>query len=962
MKNSRILQISFISVLIIIPMIFVVALASWFISDQKTTKPILAGDDDVKKILVEYLDNHSGTYNGNILLPSAEALGVVENARNQDITYSFKTSNEENYIECNFDSGIGPINRGDYQIKISYVMKYNDDEGIEQSKEYVVENIKFTINPQDLNDGGCYIKTNHSVSGYDYLRYEYYEYDSTDSTTHQAVKPKDVRVFQQGGKKLLSGSTDYDISYDALDTDEPGQIRTITVTGKGNYTGTLTKQYQIYKQLFVKGDTTQRFKYSNMEQSPSIRVVDKKGNIVSQDVYTLTTSSTIRPINVGSYSYTYNVKPNDSSKYEGVNNVKVTLIIYPKPISSTLELIQIDYNSSNRTWSDIGTNITNQLKTATLNGVIEGTTVGISSFTMTDGTFKYDSTKTIIQDSKTGLDSSYSYAVGGTYLMTPVLNNSNYTLSNKIYVKYKTVMINNAQPYYTIEDAIATATSSQYINFPGDNTGTNKYVYTAFCNLDNLDNNLFPNYTSNHTYATSGKIILQYASNSSTAGEDKDKDGCEPKLGDGNVYTALYISEKTILNINSNGVLYIDSYITQKSNTADATVSTNRGVVMNNGTIKVASGGKIYAYGYLKSSEKQNDANTKSLGKVITNSGSTVVECFRNYDFPGGSVSKDIYENTMPMNAWSLHNISCKIKIESGTNYKGFYYVFLSKELPLIGTITKEAAIHFDVFKGSTGGNCLFYSTDSNAYIEKETKYDVNKNIYKITGSNQIKNQKDEAHIYGTWYDSTIKLNIKLSIFNVNMTTSTSISCPISHLDIVVSSGAELKLEKSDYLFLPGTKLTVEKGGNLITVKNVDLSFETMSHLNDSRVSNGSRNFKNYCYEQKDAEFVVNGTATIGGNIGGIITSTKTGGTISLSNVTTNVTSNFKSLYNITNTRIYKITGYNAIGKFDESSKYYRFQKATYTSQIVNGVICWSGSRGSEQDISNNGSLETAGS
>lgn len=955
MKNSRILQISFISVLIIIPMIFVVALASWFITDQKTTKPTLAGDDDVKKILVEYLDNHSGIYNGNILLPSAEALGVVENARNQDITYSFKTSNEENYIECNFDSGIGPINRGDYQIKISYVMKYNDDEGIEQSKEYVVENIKFTINPQDLNDGGCYITTNHSVSGYEYLRYEYYEYDSTDSTTHQAVKPKDVRVFQQGGKKLLSGSTDYDISYDALDTDEPGQIRTITVTGKGNYTGTLTKQYQIYKQLFVEGDTTQRFVYSNMEQSPSIRVVDKKGNIVSQDVYTLTTSSTIRPINVGSYSYTYNVKPNDSSKYEGVNNVKVTLIITPKPISSTLELIQIDYNSSNRTWSDIGNNITNQLKTATLNGVIEGTTVGISSFTMTDGTFMYDSTKTIIQDSKTGLDSSYSYAVGGTYLMTPVLNNTNYTLSNKIYVKYKTVMINNAQPYYTIEDAIATATSSQYINFPGDNSGTNKYVYTAFCNLDNLDTNLFPNYTSNHTYATSGKIILQYASNSSTAGKDKDKNGCEPNLGDGNVYTALYISEKTILNINSNGVLYIDSYITQKSNTADATVSTNRGVVMNNGTINVASGGKIYAYGYLKSSEKQNDANTKSLGEVITNSGSTVVECFRNYDFPGGTVTLDIAtgekkgffnheKHAMPMNAWSLHNISCKIKIKSGTNYKGFYFINAK--------LINKVAVHFDIFSGNSSAKCLFYSTDSNAYIEKETKYDVNKNIYKIAGSNQIKNQKDEAHIYGTWNDSN--LTIKVSVYS--LATNTDVSCPISHLDIVVSSGAKLNLTKSDYLFLPGTKLIVEKGGNLITVANVDLSFETMSHLNNSSVSNGSRNFKKYCYEQKDAEFVVNGTATIGGNIGGIITSTKTGGTISLSNVT----SSFYSLYNIDNTRTYGITGYNAIGKFDESSKYYRFQKATYTSQIVNGVICWSGSRGSEQDISNNGSLRTA--
>ncbi len=951
MKNSRILQISFISVLIIIPMIFVVALASWFISDQKTTKPILAGDDDVKKILVEYLDNHSGTYNGNILLPSAEALGVVENARNQDITYSFKTSNEENYIECNFDSGIGPINRGDYQIKISYVMKYNDDEGIEQSKEYVVENIKFTINPQDLNDGGCYIKTNHSVSGYDYLRYEYYEYDSTDSTTHQAVKPKDVRVFQQGGKKLLSGSTDYDISYDALDTDEPGQIRTITVTGKGNYTGTLTKQYQIYKQLFVKGDTTQRFKYSNMEQSPSIRVVDKKGNIVSQDVYTLTTSSTIRPINVGSYSYTYNVKPNDSSKYEGVNNVKVTLIIYPKPISSTLELIQIDYDSSNRTWSNIGNNITGQLKTATFNGVIEGTTVGISSFTMTDGTFMYDSTKTIIQDSKTGLDSSYSYVVGGTYLMTPVLNNSNYTLSNKIYVKYKTVMINNAQPYYTIEDAIATATSSQYINFPGDNSGTNKYVYTAFCNLDN---NLFPNYTSNHTYATSGKIILQYASDSSTTDGEKSL-GYKASLGDGNVYTALYISEKTILNINSNGVLYIDSYITQKGNTADATVSTNRGVVMNNGTINVASGGKIYAYGYLKSSEKQNDANTKSLGKVITNSGSTVVECFRNYDFPGGRVTLFIAgkrkPNAMPMNAWSLHNISCKIKIKSGTNYKGFYYVNLSGS---------DVPVHFDIFSGSSSTKCLFYSTDSNAYIEKETKYDVNKNIYKIAGSNQIKNQKDEAHIYGTWNDS----NLTIEVSGNSLATSTNVSCPISHLDIVVSSDAKLNLNKSDYLFLPGTKLIVEKGGNLITEGNVDLSFETMSHLNNSNVSNGSRNFKNYCYEQKDAEFIVNGTATIGGNIGGIITSTKIGGRIVF---TKNLTCSFHSLFAadtslIGGKRIYKITGYNAIGKFDESSKYYRFQKATYTYQNVNGVICWSGSRGSEQDISNNGSLKAIGS
>ena len=164
--------------------------------------------------------------------------------------------------------------------------------------------------------------------------------------------------------------------------------------------------------------------------------------------------------------------------------------------------------------------------------------------------------------------------------------------------------------------------------------------------------------------------------------------------------------------------------------------------------------------------------------------------------------------------------------------------------------------------------------------------------------------------IYGNYKDATLKITIRV-IISISLTTkkNDSIPCPMSYCDVIVKDGSHLNISSSDYAFLPGTKIEIEKGATVDIGTNVHLSMMKMSDFTEGY-------FYKYCVDKTDAKCIVNGTLNVnGGYIGGEISSTEEGATLNLgsaSGVSTKL-----NVYYATADPYYKSYTPNATGTID---------------------------------------------
>ena len=266
----------------------------------------------------------------------------------------------------------------------------------------------------------------------------------------------------------------------------------------------------------------------------------------------------------------------------------------------------------------------------------------------------------------------------------------------------------------------------------------------------------------------------------------------------------LCLSENSILNIY--GTLTIGAYVQPNSEV----YGKRFGVLMNNGTINLKSSSTLNAYGYLK-----------GTGLVEAESQSTINDLFRMYDFPsvryaGGMYIKtfknykpNAYNNIFPLNCYSIHNISSKIKIYSGANYYGIYQINISNSI-------YSGKIHFI---GSTG---LFKI--SSGYLEREifADYDDSTKTYtsydnsSYTIGNQNIYQIEKYDFSCALTDNTISLQLSLlGYFDLTITTGTSVAMPIGMMHFNFKNGSSGNFSANSYKFLPGSLVTIESGAKL---------------------------------------------------------------------------------------------------------------------------------------------------
>ena len=458
-------------------------------------------------------------------------------------------------------------------------------------------------------------------------------------------------------------------------------------------------------------------------------------------------------------------------------------------------------------------------------------------------------------------------------------NKCNFVRNGTTYIKYKTAKIGSTT-YYTIEDAINFSESGDIV-LASDSSGTTSYITTSFSKIGYYGGNSF----------TCGKNIIVPHADGKTTSETAPKDN-KPSSTTKNVGSVLIVPEGISLTMNSAtldilAIVAMDGLVT--------CTTYNRGVVMNHGTIKVTgtiNNGdtpNIKAYGYLK-----------GTGNVIVTDGATAEDLFHIFDFKGGGNTygiKEATENYLPINAYSLHNISCNIKVYAGCIYNALYEIFMggswfTGRIPVVGK--------------SDASSALFKLADG--YLEKRAvpaDNSTNKDLDTITGSNQLKGQKEDVKIYGTAVDGSITISAKLGgILGATMTTGTSNPLPIPYMDIRVCRSGNLTLANSSYKFMPGSALLVDDGGYLTVGSNAKLVFysvEDCAELEKPVTYKASKNaaasdypynyMTKYCVDKSDAYFEINSNNTsLGGYLSGKITTKNQDIKINIKNASADIT------------------------------------------------------------------------
>lgn len=605
------------------------------------------------------------------------------------------------------------------------------------------------------------------------------------------------------------------------------------------------------------------------------------------------------PINESRLSYQYKAYGADDSTYDaggpidaGVYNIKITvanedgssedcIIKYTvNPRKLNVNTVEMDYSQSLRKYSDFVNNRQNYIKFYDEKGIVD-TLFYRGAYTidaMHNGVYYYGTLSKIdnVADKNTLSAPLYSdYLIGSTYVMQLSIINDNfvvrdaitkeYTSNPHILLKYKTAKVGDK--FYTIEDAIKNQSGT--ITLAGYTvSNVNEYVSTCFSKLTDVQGNPYSSgYYSDLTFEE--KSYRKFTINSSNTLLVPYKDSLDDyeKLDstsvNGYIYSNLIVPNEINLTFESKAKLNVGGILAVQGRTSRPSV------LLNHGLITMKSGSELKSYGFLK-----------GTGLVVVESGAKAWDVMIMHEWSGGSAAISLKSSCFPVVAWTFHNISCPMRIMKGAELRGFATISVT----LLGYIPFDFLV---IGSNSSSGECLFRpsSTATNQdYIFKSGYSTTNDLNEKVSISNKLNTQKDIVKVYGDYEDSSLSISYGTYSFK----TSTSISVPISNMDIVVTSGSNLVVKNSSYVFLLGTSLTIETDG-IADIQNSSayVAFDRKA-TPDSDGSTamicpyfgGNSGFRS---SDKDAQLIVNGSLIGSGKVGGIASTKASGGQLNVS-------------------------------------------------------------------------------
>lgn len=442
------------------------------------------------------------------------------------------------------------------------------------------------------------------------------------------------------------------------------------------------------------------------------------------------------------------------------------------------------------------------------------------------------------------------FSAAGTHKTTATLTADNFALSdNVVYVKVKGVKVGNN--YYTIEDALAVATSGQTIFVLND---------TAFATQEIAG--VLYNDVKFKTVKTGVTLLLPFNENDTVGHIGAGKEGSDnykataALTGTAKLYKTLVIPEGIEVIVNGNLIVGAQTGTTTSGGVQNGVrgnyceISLGGTITLNNATLEV--------YGYIKGN-----------GEITANN-TTVIENLCITGWLGGSESAGRYIGDgklltsstnvkdpvqFPFSHYELRSVQLSITLHKGSTHQGYAKIATSA-IAFLSAQINEAWLTF-VSSDSKESSGLVRMKSSDAKVVKT-----------------FKGGRVGIETYGSVEDGYTSITLKVATMTISM-TSEKVFFPIcGKTDIVIKSGTFT--QKYKYKLMPGSTLTIENGATHNQNGSIVVYTGDFKDVTDTHYPSGLG----------DARFTVDGTININGAFGGKVLSTTAGKVVVGANAT----------------------------------------------------------------------------
>lgn len=654
------------------------------------------------------------------------------------------------------------------------------------------------------------------------------------------------------GNSLVLGISEYNLIIDEITRAQGGTYNNSldNVIDAGTY----TIKFHVEKEGYQSSDTksltyviSQRtigitwtnleFTYDGNTKVPTATAT----NLCTGDDCTITVTGGQINANVNGTTYTATADTLSNTNYKLPSNNTRTFKINPFKIKLSQSYLTITSDGTKKAWNDIQSGVKPNFTNMSGNTTGVPTNFSNISYTVTgiqDGEYYFGSNYLNDKSLKTFNHS----VIGSTYQYQVQLNDTNYIFgdssTNKEIgnLKYQTVKIGSS--YYTIEDAL--------------NKGGNIV-------LDGCTNTILTKFTLLTSYSETYYYTL---GSSSTLWITFDGNMTDHSTSGGNtIWSTLYVPDS--ITLDSYGKINVCGVIASNNHTVSG-----RGVLFNNGLINVNSSSSLNSYGFVNGD-----------GLIDAKSGSTVTDVMRFYNFTSGGPTLSMSNaKIFPLNSYSMHNVSCTTKLDKNSIFRVFYDVDITVTLNGYLTLIGSSGL-FDLSTGYVMKSVE--DTTSSTYASKS-------NLTAYSVSNQNITQREVIDIYGTFNDNIVSIEQS----GKGITTGKNYAMPIGFMNISLKDDGkgnigEGTLSANSYKFLPGSSfyigdtstLTISSEINVIFYDEYDDTFTYNGNTGSSIQYNVMHKaWYDAARDDFGAQFIINGTLSAVGNVGGVFKTTSKNG------------------------------------------------------------------------------------
>ena len=443
---------------------------------------------------------------------------------------------------------------------------------------------------------------------------------------------------------------------------------------------------------------------------------------------------------------------------------------------------------------------------------INGTAQGVSS-----GTYSYkaadNATLTLTPDT-----APTGYTFIGWHNVTDNVydyTNSTYTVKmtkdyevNPIYVPAMTITADGTNATYQYKDLsgkTATSTNLFVARGPISSSGTPKF-YTDLNTAFNEQSTVFllagDTINGSLTIPTNKTLVIPDRL------ADPGPDASQPEQVTSSTGISSYCKVTLNGNLTVNGKLVVNG---MQSSTASGRAAGSIGYLSlsDKATVTVNSGGELCGYGQIRG------------GSISAENGSTVRELMEISDRRTALVMKEIEDQKSSKRVFPFNNFSIKT-IESPVTYASGAKLYAQYSVMLEGNNHSAGAV---LIFGSSGA--LFNLTRGS--MTKSFDLAKDKTVYRLNEG-------------GKMSTGSFQLDVK---FGVSGYGSTTITIKSQEYWMPLNAGFDLRTAgdmtvNSDFKFLPGASLSVEKGGTCTVASNAKLLFYRLNDYDTRGIGNGT--------------------------------------------------------------------------------------------------------------------------